>query len=279
MRIGVDLGGTKIEAVALSPTGDVLVRQRNATPQGGYDSVIRGIAELVATIEARMGARAPAIGVGIPGSLSPATGLVRNANSTVLIGHPLDHDLAEALGRPVRLSNDANCFALGEKHFGKGQKYDNMVAIAIGTGAGGGIIINNKLHSGLFGGAGEVGHMPYKGGIFETYVGSGFFTKINNTTGKALYDKAMEGDKNAIDLFHEFGRHTGKLIKTILYILAPDAIIIGGSISKSFPLFKAGIHEELADFPFDVMLDVIAIEQSELEDIAILGAAGLYYNA
>jgi glucokinase len=131
----------------------------------------------------------------------------------------------------------------------------------------------------MFGGAGEVGHMPYKDDIFEAYCGSGFFNKMNNTTGKYLFDKAMEGDKNALELFNEFGHHVGKLITTILYILAPDAIILGGSISKSFPLFKAGIQEEIADFPFEVMRDVIAVEQSELEDIAILGAAGLYYNA
>ncbi len=275
--VGVDIGGTSIGAGCIV---NKKIEKTHSLPTGAHRSSEEILETLYEVIEKVMVPETQAIGVGVPGLINADKGeILKIANIPAWNGLRLIEKLSARFNVPVYMENDANCFALGEKHFGKGQKYKNMVAIAIGTGAGGGIIINNKLHSGLFGGAGEVGHMPYKGGIFETYVGSGFFTKIHNTTGKALYDKAMEGDKNAMDLFHEFGRHTGKLIKTILYILAPDAIIIGGSISKSFPLFKAGIHEELADFPFDVMLDVIAIEQSELEDIAILGAAGLYYNA
>ena len=275
--VGVDIGGTSIGA------GGIVGKKIEKTyslPTGADRSSEEILETLYEVVEKVMLPETKAIGVGVPGLINADKGeIVKISNIPAWNGLGLIEKLNARFKIPVYMENDANCFALGEKHFGKGQKYKNMLAIALGTGVGGGIIINNKLHSGMFGGAGEVGHMPYKDSIFEAYCGSGFFTKINNTTGKVLFDKAMEGDKHALGLFNEFGHHIGKLITTILYVLAPDAIILGGSISKSFPLFKAGIDEEVANFPFEVMRDVIAIEQSELEDIAILGAAGLYYNA
>ena len=275
--VGVDIGGTSIGAGCIV---NKKVEKTFSLPTGAERSAEEILETLYKVIETVMLPDTKAIGVGVPGLINAKKGeIVKITNIPAWNGLRLVEKLSARFNIPVYIENDANCFALGEKHFGKGQKFDNMVAVALGTGVGGGIIINNKLCSGLFGGAGEVGHLPYKDEILEVYCGSGFFTKINNTTGKALYDKAMAGDKHALELFNEFGHHLGKLIKTILYILAPEAIIFGGSISKSFPLFKAGIHEEIADFPFDIMIDVIAIEQSELEDIAILGAAGLYYNA
>ncbi|MBD0851253.1 ROK family protein [Maribacter arenosus] len=275
--VGVDIGGTSIGAGCIVGKK---IEKTHSLPTGAQRSTEEILETLYEVIEKVMLPETKAIGVGVPGLINADKGeIVKIANIPSWNGLRLVEKLSARFNMPVYIENDANCFALGEKHFGKGQKYDNMVAVALGTGVGGGIIINNKLHSGMFGGAGEVGHLPYKDDILEVYCGSAFFTKINNTTGKALYDKAMAGDKRALELFNEFGHHLGKLIKTILYILAPEAIIFGGSISKSFPLFKAGIHEEIADFPFDIMIDVIAIEQSDLEDIAILGAAGLYYNA
>jgi glucokinase len=275
--VGVDIGGTSIGAGCIV---NKKIEKTHSLPTGANRSAEEILETLYEVIEKVMLPETKAIGVGVPGLINADKGeIVKIANIPAWNGLRLIEKLTSRFNMPVYLENDANCFALGEKHFGKGQKYKNMLAIALGTGVGGGIIINDKLHSGMFGGAGEVGHMPYKDDIFEAYCGSGFFNKMNNTTGEYLFDKAMEGDKNALELFNEFGHHVGKLITTILYILAPDAIILGGSISKSFPLFKAGIQEEIADFPFEVMRDVIAVEQSELEDIAILGAAGLYYNA
>lgn len=275
--VGVDIGGTSIGAGCIV---DKKIIRTYSLPTGAERTAEEILETLYEVIEKVMLPETKAIGVGVPGLINAGKGeIVKISNIPAWNGLGLVKKISARFNIPVYIENDANCFALGEKHFGKGQKFNNMVAVALGTGVGGGIIINNKLHSGLFGGAGEVGHMPYKDSIFEAYCGSGFFNKINTITGKELYDKAMKGDKDALALFNEFGHHIGKLVTTILYILAPDAIIFGGSISKSFPLFKDGIQEELAEFPFDVMKDIIAIEQSELDDIAILGAAGLYYNA
>ena len=275
--VGVDIGGTSIGAGCIVNKEIV---KTHSLPTGAERTAEEILETLYEVIEKVMLPETKAIGVGVPGLINAGKGeIVKISNIPAWNGLGLVEKLSSRFNIPVYIENDANCFALGEKHFGKGQKFDNMVAVALGTGVGGGIIINNKLHSGLFGGAGEVGHMPYKDSIFEAYCGSGFFNKINNITGKELFDKAMEGDENALELFNEFGHHIGKLVTTIMYILAPDAIIFGGSISKSFPLFKEGIQEEVAEFPFDVMKDIITIEQSELDDIAILGAAGLYYNA
>ncbi|MGB5436294.1 MAG: ROK family protein [Maribacter sp.] len=275
--VGVDIGGTSIGAGCIE---NKKITKTHSLPTGAERTAEEILETLYEVIEEVMLPETKAIGVGVPGLINADKGeIVKISNIPAWNGLGLTEKLSTRFNMPVYIENDANCFALGEKHFGKGQKYKNMLAIALGTGVGGGIIINNKLHSGMFGGAGEVGHMPYKDSIFEAYCGSGFFNKINKITGKELYDKAMEGDKHALALFNEFGHHIGKLVTTILYILAPDAIIFGGSISKSFPLFKGGIDEEVANFPFEVMRNVIAIEQSELDDIAILGAAGLYYNA
>ncbi|PIE99735.1 MAG: sugar kinase [Maribacter sp.] len=274
--VGVDIGGTSIGAGCIV---DKKIEKTYSLPTGAERSAEEILGTLYEVIEKVMLPGTKAIGVGVPGLIDADKGeIVKIANIPAWNGLGLIEKLSARFNVPVYMENDANCFALGEKHFGKGQNYKNMLAIALGTGVGGGIIVNNKLHSGLFGGAGEVGHMPYKGDIFEAYCGSGFFNKINNITGKELFDKAMEGDKDALELFNEFGHHVGKLITTIIYILAPEAIILGGSISKSFPLFKDGIQEEIANFPFEVMRNVVTVEQSELEDIAILGAAGLYYN-
>ncbi len=241
--IGVDIGGTSIGSGCIV---NKKIEKTHSLPTGADRPAEEILETLYEVIEKVMLPETKAIGVGVPGLINADKGeIVKIANIPAWNGLGLIEKLTSRFNMPVYLENDANCFALGEKHFGKGQKYKNMLAIALGTGVGGGIIINDKLHSGMFGGAGEVGHMPYKDDIFEAYCGSGFFNKMNNTTGKYLFDKAMEGDKNALELFNEFGHHVGKLITTILYILAPDAIILGGSISKSFPLFKAGIQEEI----------------------------------
>ena len=155
MRIGVDLGGTKIEAIALADDGRILDRRRVPTPRGAdgangrgaYAATLDAIAALVADVERAVGATGP-VGVGIPGAISAATGLVKNANSTALIGHPLDRDLAARLGRPVRVTNDANCFALSEAADGAGAGADVVFGVILGTGVGGGIVVHGRVLDG-----------------------------------------------------------------------------------------------------------------------------------
>lgn len=275
--VGVDIGGTSIGAGCII---DKKIGKAYSKPTGANRSADEILETLYEVVEQVLMPGTLAIGVGVPGLLNAEKGEILNiSNIPSWKNLPLKQKLEQRFNIPVYLNNDANCFALGEKHFGKGQSYKNLVALALGTGVGGGVIINDKIHSGMFGGAGEVGCWPYEGESFENYCGSGFFIKKHNITGKELYEKAISGDKQAVELFEEFGVHLGKLINNILYILAPEAIIIGGSISKSFHLFEPGIRKEMNDFPFEVIKKNIMITQSELNDIALLGAAGLFYNA
>ncbi|HKM93166.1 MAG TPA: ROK family protein [Prolixibacteraceae bacterium] len=274
--VGVDIGGTSIGAGCII---DKKIEKIYSKPTGANRSADEIFETLCEVIENVLLPGTLALGVGVPGLLNAQKGEILNIyNIPVWKNFPLKQKLEERFKIPAHIDNDANCFALGEKHFGKGQQYKNLVALTLGTGVGGGMIINDKIHSGMFGGAGEVGCWPYKDESFEDYCGSGFFIKKNKITGQELFEKAKSGDQQAQKIFDEFGIHVGKLIKNILYILAPEAIIIGGSISKSFSFFEAAIRNELSDFPFKVMIENIAIEKSELKDIAILGAAGLYYN-
>ena len=158
-RIGIDLGGTKIEAIALSASGSILARRRVATPKGNYELTVRAIVDLVSAIEQELGASGT-VGIGTPGAISPATGLIKNANSTALIGHALDKDLSSALDREVRLSNDANCFALSEAVDGAAAGAEIVFGVIIGTGTGGGIAVRGAILTGLNGIAGEWGHNP-----------------------------------------------------------------------------------------------------------------------
>ncbi|HZU90391.1 MAG TPA: ROK family protein, partial [Stellaceae bacterium] len=158
-RIGVDLGGTKIEAAALDRSGVVHCRRRAATPYGDYRATIAAIADLVFGIEREIGVAAP-VGVGMPGALSPASGLVKNANSTWLNGRPLQRDLEAALARPTRLANDANCFTLSEATDGAAAGCDTVFGVILGTGVGGGIAVSGRVLVGANAIAGEWGHTP-----------------------------------------------------------------------------------------------------------------------
>src|SRR5947207_6917674 len=158
-RIGIDLGGTKIEAIALSASGRILARRRVATPKGNYELAVRAIVDLVSAIEQELGASGT-VGIGTPGAISPATGLIKNANSTALIGHALDKDLSSALDREVRLSNDANCFALSEAVDGAAAGAEVVFGVILGTGVGGGIVVRGEVLTGPNAIAGEWGHNP-----------------------------------------------------------------------------------------------------------------------
>ena len=162
MRIGVDLGGTKIEITALGDGGEQLLRERQPAPQGSYDATMRAICKMVENAETRLGKQG-AVGVGIPGAISPETGLVKNANSTWLIGHPFDKDLGDALHRTVRVANDANCFVLSEVTDGAGTDHDVVFGIIAGTGCGGAIAVGGRVLTGAHAIAGEWGHNPLPG--------------------------------------------------------------------------------------------------------------------
>jgi len=254
MRIGVDLGGTKTEAVALAPSGAELARLRAPTPDAGYDSVVRHIAELVAAVETRAGAQAPAIGIGTPGSLSPATGLIRNSNTTVLNGRAFDRDLSAALDRPVRLQNDANCFALAETMAGVAQGRNTVFGVILGTGVGGGIVSGGRVLAGHNLVAGEWGHnrLPAaspgefpgppcycgRNGCIETWCSGPAMTADHaNATGDTLDPpriaaRAAAGDVAAVATLERHLDRLGRALAGVVNLLDPNAIVLGGGLSN-----------------------------------------------
>ncbi|WP_318312771.1 ROK family protein [Flagellimonas crocea] len=271
--IGVDIGGTKIKA------GRVQVDQ---VVQSSLVSVNKEATEaallstLFETIDEVMTDSVEAIGIGVPAVVDPDTGVVydvQNIPSWKQV--PLKNLVEKQFNVPVHLNNDANCFALGEKYFGKAKGHKDCVALSLGTGLGMGILIDNKLYNGVLCGAGEVGMLPYKNGILEQYAGSFFFQQEYGQSAKVLYQKALENDDVALSAFSEFGVHLGEAIKAILYLFAPEKIILGGSISNAYPFFKDALQEAQNSFAYQKQLENFKIETSDLVDSPILGAAAL----
>jgi fructokinase len=259
IRIGVDLGGTKIEALALDRAGQELCRRRVSTPRGSYDEIVGAVVALIEVVEAACGERG-SIGIGIPGTASPATGLVKNANTTLLIGHALDKDLERRLGRPVRLANDANCFALSEATDGAASPAALGVArpivfgVILGTGTGGGVVFGGQPLVGPDAIAGEWGHnqLPwlspdeYPGpvcwcgqhGCIETFLsGPALSQDYLARTGKAvdaahIAELAAQGDEAAGLSMDAYVSRLARALASIINVLNPDAIVLGGGVSN-----------------------------------------------
>ena len=179
---------------------------------------------------------------------------------------------------PVFINNDANCFALGEFYFGKGKGFDSMIGLTIGTGLGSGVIINKKLYAGRNGGAGEFGMIDYLDKYVEWYASGQFFKNVYKTDGEAVFKNAKEGNKEAIGMYEEMGVHLGNAIKTILYALDIELIILGGSVRHAYPFFSKTVWQSLQNFAFQNAVKNLRIEVSELENSGLLGAAALYFD-
>jgi fructokinase len=261
VRIGIDLGGTKIEGLALDAAGAEIARLRVLTPKHDYDATVKAILEVVSYLERRAkvpGDQPASVGVGIPGTVVQATGLVKNANSTWLNGQPLERDLATALGRPVRLANDANCLAVSEASDGAAAGAGLVFAVILGTGCGGGIANNGRVHVGPNGVGGEWGHNPlpwatedelpgrpcYCGqfGCIETWISGTGLAKDHATvhppdSGRALtaaeiVAAAGAGDAAAQASIARLENRVGRALASMVNLLDPDVIVIGGGLSK-----------------------------------------------
>lgn len=259
MRIGVDLGGTKIEAAVLDDAGDVLARRRRATPRGHYSGILDTVAELVRELEAEIGEPA-SIGVAMPGALSPTTGLIKNANSTELIGERLDVDLAAALDREVRIANDANCFALSEAVDGAGEGARVVFGVILGTGVGGGIVVDGAVVTGRNAIAGEWGHNPlpwpraselpgpgcYCGryGCIETFLsGPGLARDYGEApdapqSAEAIARLAAAGESRAEACMARYEHRLARALAHVINILDPDIIVLGGGLSAIERLYE-----------------------------------------
>ena len=259
MRIGIDLGGTKIEIIALDSSGSELVRQRVATPVNDYQQVLKTIVDLIDFAEQKTGQQG-SIGIGTPGAISPATGLLRNSNSVCLNGQPVKQDIEKILGREIRIANDANCFALSEATDGAAQGAATVFAVIVGTGTGAGIVINGKLLTGPNAIAGEWGHNPLpwpvndelpgpdcycgKQGCIETFLsGPGLSEDYQKLTGqgvtaKEIVSRAEQGEENAEIILVAYEDRMARSLAHVINILDPDVIVLGGGMSNVLRLYK-----------------------------------------
>ena len=258
MRIGIDLGGTKIEAIALDADGRERFRRRIPAPRNSYDATLNAIAGLVADAEHTAGEST--VGIGMPGVISPATGLVKNANSTWLNGRPLKEDLARMLRRSVRLANDANCFALSEATDGAGAGFRTVFGVIIGTGTGGGIVVSGTVLTGPNAVAGEWGHNPlpwpdasewpgppcYCGrtGCIETFLsGPGLMHEHASDIGTALepeaiVQRAQAGEAAARASLDRYAHRMARALASVINLLDPDVIVLGGGMSNIASLYE-----------------------------------------
>ncbi|WP_072562553.1 ROK family protein [Granulibacter bethesdensis] len=292
-RIGIDLGGTKTEIVALGRDGDILYRRRAVTPSF-YDPSLRQIASMVEAAEQALGGHG-SVGMGIPGTIDARTGLVKNANSTYLIGHALDRDLAELLHRPIRVENDANCFALSEASDGAAAGMSVVFGVILGTGCGGGIVVNGRALTGRHRIAGEWGHNPLpwpdaedlpmpacwcgQHGCLETYLSGPALAASCDGPGShdahALPERARAGDFAAQQALDKHADRLARGLAAIVNVLDPDAIVLGGGLSAMDHLYSA-LPGLMTRHVFNDGCDTPVLKNRHGDSSGVRGAAWLW---
>jgi fructokinase len=313
MRIGIDLGGTKIEGVALADDGRALARHRVAAPRGNYDPTVRAIVDLVALLEQTAGERGT-VGVGMPGAISPATGLVKNANSTWLIGHPMADDLSRALDRPVRLANDANCFALSEATDGAAAGAAVVFGVILGTGTGGGLVVNGRVIVGANAIAGEWGHNPLpaprdeerpgplcycgRSGCIETFLSGPALSRDYSGARRgasslsaaapgakagdpptldaaAIVARATAGEPAAVACLARYEERLARALGSVINTIDPDVIVLGGGLSNIGRLYT-NVPALLPPVVFSDRVDTRLVKAAHGDASGVRGAAWLW---
>jgi fructokinase len=296
VRIGIDLGGTKIEIIVLDDNGAPVVRRRVSTPVGDYSGTIRAIAELVRSARSQIGVFA-SVGIATPGALSPQTGLLRNSNSVVLNGKPLDRDLADAIGQSVRLENDANCLAISEATDGAGAGCRVVFAAILGTGVGGGIVIEGRILTGLNHVGGEWGHNPLpwatekerpgyrcycgKFGCIETFLsGTGLAREYFSLSRKELLaeqiaEAEQSGEPDAVQSLAAYQDRLARSLAALVNVLDPDVIVLGGGISNINSLYL-GLMELIGQHAFSDWIKTKVVRAAHGDSSGVRGAAWLW---
>jgi glucokinase len=273
MIIGVDLGGTNIRAGVICNGAIISLNQALLVEK---ESQQKTISQLISVIAPLITPEVIGIGIGVPSVVDIEKGIVYDVvNIPSWKRVELKKIIETEFGIPVSINNDVNCFALGEHRYGQAQAFSSIVAVALGTGIGAGIIINNSLYTGSNCGAGEIGSLPYLDKNFEHYTSSVFFKSAHSTSALKTYEAAIEGNKNALDIWSQYGFHLGNVIKAILYTYDPEAIVLGGSISKAYSFFKKSMEIALTDFQFPETIHKLKIMETQIDNIALLGAAAL----
>jgi len=293
MRIGVDLGGTKIEVVALDPSGHLVFRARRPTPQGDYAGTIATIVALVQEAQAASG-RARSVGIGTPGAVSKATGRIKNSNSVMLNGQPVREDLEAALGLPVRIANDANCFALSEAVDGAGAGAEVVFGVILGTGVGAGVVVRGHALDGANGIAGEWGHnrLPHgadalarpcycgRSDCVETYLSGPNLARDHEIVtgerkdGAAIAAGAAAGDPACTATLGRYATRLAAALGTVVNILDPDVIVLGGGVSN-IAVLPEMVRERWAPWVFSDRIDTRIVVNTHGDSSGVRGAAWL----
>jgi fructokinase len=296
LRIGVDLGGTKIEIVALEADGSEVIRRRISTPAPDYVATVEALCRLVPAVEAELGKRGT-VGIGTPGAIEPATGLLRNSNSTMLNGKPLKHDIESRLDREVRIANDANCFALSEAVDGSGAGHCSVFGVILGTGVGGGIVIDRAPLAGGNASAGEWGHNPLpwrtadedpgplcycgKRGCIETFLsGPGFASDFERASRRVMAPQAIaaaaaSGDGDASAALARYKDRLARGLAHVVNIVDPDIVVLGGGLSKISTLYD-DVPVLLLQHVFSKPANVRIVPPRRGDSSGVRGAAWLW---
>ncbi len=289
MRLGVDFGGTKIEAALLDSNGEILARQRVPNP-GSYSGAVQAVADLTARIEQERGKRAGAVGVAMPGSLSPVTGMVRNSNSTWLNGKPFLEDLKVALARPVRVENDANCFALSEAVDGAAAGGRVVFGAIFGTGCGGGVVVDRKTIEGVNGIGGEWGHTPLpwaradetpvrdwcgRWQCLEQWVSGTGFKRWAGMSAREADEAAQAGDPKAIVALDHLADKIARCLAVVIDIIDPDVIVFGGGVSNVERLYPS-VRGKLIAHVFSDVVKTKVVKNMHGDSSGVRGAAWLF---
>ncbi len=292
LRIGIDLGGTKTEIAVLDAAGAICLRRRVPTPSAGYDAMLAMLVGLVADVELELGSRFT-VGVGIPGSISARTGLVRNANTVCLNGRPLGVDLADRLGREVRVANDANCFALSEAKDGAAAGAEIVFGVILGTGCGGGLVIHGRELAGAQGIAGEWGHNPLpwpdadelpgptcwcgKRGCLETFLSGPGIARDHGggLDAAAIAQAAARGEATARATLDRHASRLSRALATVIDIVDPTVIVLGGGVGQIVGLAEA-VMEQLPRWVFCDAVSTRVVTPVHGDSSGVRGAAWLW---
>jgi glucokinase len=275
--LGIDIGGTNLRVGLVEDNVLVRIESVKIKRDGSETEIMDDLNLLIGNF---LNDKIDGIGIGVPSLVDPEKGIVYDATNIpswkeVHIKEQIQakHDI------PVYVNNDANCFVMGEKYFGRAKAYSNIVGLIIGTGLGSGLVLNNHLYIGENCGAGEFGMIPFRNHNFEYYCSGQFFKNEYGATGEEIMLRAEHGNSEALDSFFQFGSNLGEAIKVIMLTVDPEIFIIGGSVSKSYRFFKDAMWESIRKFLYVHSSAKIKVEVSEMDHVSILGAAALYYDA
>lgn len=274
--IGIDLGGTKISAGIVTENQIEKIASVKINEARSVEEVLQHLFNITDQL---INGSVRSIGIGVPGLVDPERGLVYDVmNIPSWKEVALYKLMQERYNLPVYINNDANCFALGEFYFGKGKGFNSVIGLTIGTGLGAGLILNKKLFAGKNFGAGEFGMIDYLDHVYEYYASGQYFQNVYNLDGEIVFKNAQDGNEEALKMYEELGMHLGNAIKTIIYALNVELIILGGSVRFAYPYFSKTMWEQIQTCAFKKSAEELKIEVSELKNSGILGAAALAFD-